>query len=71
MGLLTNNEKQIKSNTDVITNDGIIQDTMKGATHYILQFNLKNKLVATKTLDDNVLYVNSAVSSRNRLPIQK
>ena len=47
MGLLTINEKQMKSNTDVITDDGIMQETMKGATHYILQLNSKNKLVAT------------------------
>ena len=65
MSLSTIDKKQSKSNTDVITDDGIIQDTMKGATHYILQFNLKNKLVATKTLDDNLLCVNSAVLSRN------
>ena len=47
MGLLKIDEKESNSNTDVITDDGIVQDTMKGATHYMLELNSKNKLSAT------------------------
>jgi hypothetical protein len=47
MGLLKIDEKEHNYDTDANTDDGIEQDTMKGATHYRLELNSKSKLHVT------------------------